>query len=626
MLTNGLDALRLSPLIHKWFARRRPEAVATAFEALLRATDESQELTVLDPFCGSGSLLLEAKRRGHNYIGIDINPVAALIADYTLHPANTEQLTAALKVIEAKVGRSIGSAYSSRQNGHLVDRVTCFYSRVVVCDCGSEVELHHSWLLARRSDAEWAAYLCPACKEVFSAGVTDRVTCSSCQHRFSWSEGTIRNNFVKCSSCLGTTALLALRSITKKPRHRMVAIEVFERGERTYRTPTRKDLKRAAGSLPGMRAGIAGALKKVRIPTEKRFDPRPVSHGFKTYGDLFSPSQLWGLGLIAESIRSWPDERMRGALALALSDASGSNNLLCRYAADWMKLTPAFGMHGYHPVSRPVEGNVWGAPRGRGSFKNCVRKAGRAYQALSGLVGNGTGRIECGDAAHMTLPDASVDAVFTDPPYFDFLDYADLADFYYQWLRLAMPTHKWFSESSVIAAGDLSMRGERSEGFSQGLAAVFKECLRVVRAGGPIVFSYHHSTAAGWLHLLHAMQEAGLAVGECTFVASELNNGFHSAPGNIKFDAVLVCRDRMLSQLKPALEVPNLERDADRKMARYALATCALSHSPRLSSLDDLKALAEAPDGEGDLYQSAGESGVAVTETSPPTAESSFTR
>ena len=37
-------------------------------------------LTVLDPFCGSGTVLLEAALRGHLAIGVDVNPLARLLS------------------------------------------------------------------------------------------------------------------------------------------------------------------------------------------------------------------------------------------------------------------------------------------------------------------------------------------------------------------------------------------------------------------------------------------------------------------------------------------------------------------------------------------------------------------
>jgi adenine-specific DNA methylase len=43
------------------------------------------------------------------------------------------------------------------------------------------------------------------------------------------------------------------------------------------------------------------------------------------------------------------------------------------------------------------------------------------------------------DAAKAMLPDASAAIWFTDPPYYDAVPYADLADFFLVWLKRALP-------------------------------------------------------------------------------------------------------------------------------------------------------------------------------------------
>jgi len=52
--------------------RRIPSQILTSLKG--------ERLTVLDPFCGSGTVLLEAALRGHSAIGIDVNPLARLIS------------------------------------------------------------------------------------------------------------------------------------------------------------------------------------------------------------------------------------------------------------------------------------------------------------------------------------------------------------------------------------------------------------------------------------------------------------------------------------------------------------------------------------------------------------------
>ena len=76
---------------------------------------------------------------------------------------------------------------------------------------------------------------------------------------------------------------------------------------------------------------IAKEICGIPIPTDRR-DPRPISHGFMTYGQLFAPRQLLSLALIADAVKVLEDEELRYAMALALSDTAGSNNMMCRYA------------------------------------------------------------------------------------------------------------------------------------------------------------------------------------------------------------------------------------------------------------------------------------------------------
>jgi len=60
---------------HRYPAKFIPQLAARLIEDYSRPGD-----TVLDPFMGSGTALVEAKRLGRPSIGVDINPVAHLIA------------------------------------------------------------------------------------------------------------------------------------------------------------------------------------------------------------------------------------------------------------------------------------------------------------------------------------------------------------------------------------------------------------------------------------------------------------------------------------------------------------------------------------------------------------------
>ncbi len=62
-----------------------------------------KKMTMLDPFCGSGTILLEARLLGRNAIGIDINPLATLISEVKAEPLYIEELRLAISLVKEKV-------------------------------------------------------------------------------------------------------------------------------------------------------------------------------------------------------------------------------------------------------------------------------------------------------------------------------------------------------------------------------------------------------------------------------------------------------------------------------------------------------------------------------------------
>lgn len=68
-----------------------------------------EEDVVVDPFCGSGTSLLEARILGRNAIGLDINPLATLISEVKATPLEEEDLGSAISIIKEGVNKNNGS-------------------------------------------------------------------------------------------------------------------------------------------------------------------------------------------------------------------------------------------------------------------------------------------------------------------------------------------------------------------------------------------------------------------------------------------------------------------------------------------------------------------------------------
>src|SRR3989339_1416472 len=59
--------------------------------AILQFTKEGD--TVLDPFCGCGTTLVEAKLLNRNAIGVDLNPIATLVSKAKTNKIDREQIS-----------------------------------------------------------------------------------------------------------------------------------------------------------------------------------------------------------------------------------------------------------------------------------------------------------------------------------------------------------------------------------------------------------------------------------------------------------------------------------------------------------------------------------------------------
>jgi adenine-specific DNA methylase len=256
--------------------------------------------------------------------------------------------------------------------------------------------------------------------------------------------------------------------------------------------------------------------------------------------------------------------------------------MFCKYEIEWHKISLFFGLHAYHPIERPTENNVWGTEYGRCTFVKCFEKVRKAkafcrnpHERLFDTRGNrfskrtGTERIEgqlvetfkdlkkhdkaallrCQSSENLSfVPSKSVDAVITDPPYFDNVQYSELADFFYVWLRIGLKDHyPWFQPELSSCPAEIVKNdklGKTTEFFNKGLMQVFKECHRVLKDDGIMAFTFHHNKTWAWEGIAQILLEAGFYISVSPIVRSEGKSGFHSSNGNIRYDCVLVCRKR----------------------------------------------------------------------------------
>ena len=570
---------------HKWFARR----LGCVFRALLigGAADPNDDfwrayysasdlrgLTILDPFVGGGTSVVEASRLGATVVGVDIDPVACAVTRFELEMEGLPDLRAPLKKLQKTVGAALRPLHTS-VDASGVERTVLhyFWVQVVECrDCGSRFRAHPTHLLAEYDGIQWA--ICSTCGEVSRrASDQERYKCSECNEWTRVNVGTVTYGTAACPACGHRQALINIgRTSGAPPKWELFAIEVLDAQEDRRPVPIAKRrivraresdiaLYRKASQMCDQRRGShPETFPLAHIAEQDRVDSRIIDYGYRQWTDLFNDRQLLHLSLLAEAIADF-DQPVRRALAMAFSDHLTTNCMMTAYAGSWRRLTPLFSIRAFRHVPRPIELNPWCDGTGRGTYPNTVRKLIRAAEFTrqpKEPVSNGfrsvprrrtlePPSIVCGAAQDLSfVPEGTADMVLTDPPYFDNIAYSELAEFFFPWMQLVGLVSEPDGRDRVVRKSLIGRRGDAdaTTGFTSGLADAFREIARVLKADGLLVFSYRHAVPEAWFALATSLAQAEFQATQVLPVPGEAGVGLHAHTGTGLWDAVFVLRKR----------------------------------------------------------------------------------
>ncbi|MFZ5915518.1 MAG: DUF1156 domain-containing protein [Chloroflexota bacterium] len=559
------------------------------------------QLVVLDPFAGGGSIPFEARRYGLATIANELNPVAAVILQATLdYPARYGPgLAADIKKWGQEWSRRVEKKLAPFFPKEPGDSIFAYlWARTVACPVtGKPAPLSPNWWLSKdppvavrlRAEPAWDE---PRFEIVRGDAIDfdpDEGTISRGVARSPWTGETIDGDTIKAEAQAGRMGQM------------LYAVAVKRRGGFDFCAPTPED--RAAARAAEAELARKRPLWEAQdvIPSEpipEGNDLRPLIYGMPTWADMFSPRQLLALGAFVEALHELRAE-LRAALdaeraaavetylALAVSKAINYNSYLASWNAPRAVMRSVFDRHdfSFKWTFGEFDGasNLlpWAVDQVHDAYRDLARLLAPSQPSLPS-VGVGLApapgqphglpllTIRQGSAADLSaVADGSVQCIVTDPPYYDNVMYAELADFFYVWLkRTAGHLYPaWFAAQLTDKDAEAVANPARFAGLGRGrggagprprdlaeqdyerkMEAAFREMGRVLADDGVLTVMFTHKRVEAWDTLASALINAGFSVRASWPVHTESEHSLHQAKKNAAQSTILLaCRKRQTS-------------------------------------------------------------------------------
>jgi putative DNA methylase len=583
--------------IHKWWATRLGSifrainlaalspAGTQVFDAFYKRHNFSGKI-VLDPFMGSGTTVGEAVKLGAKAIGCDVNPVSTFLVRQSLTRVPESALYSAFAHLERTVAPEIRRYYQTADpsTAETIPVLYFFWVKIAQTPDGESVPLFDRYVFAQDAYSKKkprAQIVCPECWEI----IEDRydatsLKCPACQFPFNPQKGRASGQLVTTKSGSYRVKDLLPRDGSPLPHRLYAMMAMRQSGEKIYLKARSEDIALYAEAKERL------ARENLPLPTlavrSGHNTNQARGYNYNYWRDFFNDRQLLCLGLLLREILRLEDQPIQEQMLCLFSSTLEFNNLFCSFKGEGTgAVRHMFSHHILKPERTPLENSVWGTAKGSGTFSSLFEsRLLKAKHYLDdpfevtlnpSLLGNlsqigkitasdpidashheswaeltaadGGTLILNGDSSHLPIPDASVDAVVTDPPYFDFVHYSELSDFFFAWLSPVLrDRYAWFGKKDSSDPGEVQHRDPRA--FARQLSTVLAECRRVLKQEGILAFSFHHSREEGWAAIYEAIRDAGFEVVAAHPVHAELRAASPktAAKDPISLDAILVCR------------------------------------------------------------------------------------
>ena len=547
--------------------------------------------TVFDPFSGSGAVAIEAQRLGLAAVAGDLNPVAVVIGKAAIeipprcanqaavHPGAHGPAAGPLHGLQADVAhygawidaearRRLANLYPRASGLGVLAWIWCRSTRCPNPACGRVAPLVHTFDLCRRPGRE--TWLLPADDDGFTIGTgADRPAPAP----------TISGRGARCLHCDAAIPLAQLRAqaADRGLGLQLLAVVAKDRRNRRYLPPN--DEQRAAA------AARTGAEWEPDTPLPTRaLGFNCQNYGVTTHRDLYTARQRGALAvftdLVAEArsrveadallagrsadgvplrdggqgARAWA-EAVSVYLALAVDRVAARWCTFARWHRTRENIEHPFGRPGLAMAWEFAEANPFSP--GVGSWDDALAAVLQAMAALPAAAHP----VPPGYALQLDAADPPPIArdvvVCTDPPYFDNLPYADMADLFYVWLRRALaPVYPDLfrtmlcpkTEELVADPYRFGGRPQARAHFLRGMRSTCERLRTLADPRFPLVLFYawrpsRSGMADGWEAMLEALRAARLQLTGTWPVRTEHAGRLRSLASNtLAASVLLVCR------------------------------------------------------------------------------------
>lgn len=429
----------------------------------------------------------------------------------------------------------------------------------------------------------------------------DQVTCPETKVTFSSDNGTVpKKSHYTCAAC-GTVqdVLTTIKSTGKTGPTAAYAVQGYSPNRDAEGKPNSGRFFAAYGTTHARQHSAAFAEWEARKDSDlKGFWPHSElslgwkthgwaipDHGFTHYWTMFNPRQLLVHSQLLKAIATLGsyDWTIREYVLGAFQQYLRCNNTFSIWHVKNNQISAALSNNNFHPRSTNLEPSVFN-PVGDGSWKSAIgglfdafNWKGNTWELVSAeglrskdatLAAGISGKSEkvfpkdnvseseifcCSSTSLAQLSDSDIDLVVTDPPFGGILQYAELADFFYVWLRLALKGKypeifgAEYTPKSLEAVANPFREPDDPNGFYQRLLTnCWREAYRILKPGGILAFTFHHDDDDAWVAVLESLFSAGYYL-EATYpVRSDETKGENASFGSqkIEYDIIHVCRKR----------------------------------------------------------------------------------